>query len=414
MVVAQFRKSTAISLVFVLAACGSQATEPDRLGDLVLVKDDPSDLALSNLPREWSRRFTEGDALFELPFRDVQGLGPLYIRHSCSACHAGDGRGPGAVRKMVLLDEDGLTPASDQSGLAFGHTVRPLMAAGATLAITVPEDRSDLLVTKREPPAVFGRGFIEAVADSEIERIESEQSEAAGPVSGRINWVLYASEPNPDTQFHEHRRGDLLIGRFGLKARIATLDEFAADALQGDMGITSELRPNELPSPFSGDDMRPGVDLDVDRVNRVADYTRLVRLPKRGPEANDERGQELFAAAQCNACHVPTLRTRDDYPIEALAGIDAPIFSDLLLHDMGAAFSDGLPESGASGSEWRTAPLIGMRHIPRYLHDGRAETLEQAIELHGEPDSEAAESVARFQALDADDRAALLNFVSAL
>jgi CxxC motif-containing protein (DUF1111 family) len=403
----------ALPLVFTLAACESER-EPDRLGDLVLVSSDSSDLAFSDLPEVWSRRFIEGDALFELPFRDFQGLGPHYIRESCDSCHAGDGRGPGAVRKMVLVDVDGQTPASDQSGLAFGHTVRPLMAAGATLAITVPSDRVDVLVTKREPPAVFGRGFIEAVADAEIERVEAEQAEAAGPVSGRINWVVYASQPNPDTQFHEHRPGDRLIGRFGLKARIATLDEFAADAFQGDMGMTSELRPDELPGPATSEDELPGVDLDADSVNSVADYTRLLRLPKRAIDANDSRGQELFAAAECSACHVPTLRTRSDYPIEVLADIDAPIFSDLLLHDMGAAFSDGLSEYGASGSEWRTAPLIGLRHLPRYLHDGRAETLEQAIELHGEPDSEAADSVARFSALGADDRATLLKFISAL
>src|SRR5690349_20255028 len=98
---------------------------------------------------------------------------------------------------MVLVGADGHTPIDDQSGLGYGHTVRPLMAAGAEQAITVPEDRTDVLVTKREPPPVFARGYIEAVEDSEIERVAMEQAER-GIVSGEINWVEYASEPNPD------------------------------------------------------------------------------------------------------------------------------------------------------------------------------------------------------------------------
>lgn len=395
-----------------LTACSSERADP--LDGLTLVASDRSDLALGKLDAEWQARFDEGDFLFELPFQDFQGLGPLYIRQSCNSCHENDSRGPGAVRKMVLVDGDGRTPAADQSALAFGHTVRPLMAAGATLAIIVPDDRDDLLVTKREPSAVFGRGYLEAIADDEIERIAARQAEPDSPVSGRINWVEQRSQPNPDTRYHEHQPGERLIGRFGLKARSATLDDFAADAFQGDMGITSDLRPEELPGPSSVDDELPGVDVDADTVNAVADYMRLLRLPKRGAAAEDARGRALFTAAQCGSCHVPSLRTRPDYPIESLAGIDAPIFSDLLVHDMGAQFSDGLSDSEAGPSEWKTAPLLGLRHLPRYLHDGRADTLERAIELHGEPDSEAFESVGKFRALGAADRAALLRFVSAL
>lgn len=398
--------------VFALIGCGSEAPA-ESVGTLQVVSSDPTDLPLLNLPGEWSRRFTTGDALFERPYSDTLGLGPVYIRPRCDSCHARDGRGPGAVRKMVLVDGDGRTPAEDQSALAYGHTVRPLLAAGAALGITVPEDRSDVLVTKREPPAVFGRGYLEAVLDSEIMRVESEQEEH-GRVSGRINWVEYYSEPNPDTRYHSSQKGVPLIGRFGLKARIASLDEFAADAFQGDMGITSPLRPKELPNPSSEDDDVPGIDIDADTVNLVADYMRVLRIPRRGPSAEDAHNAKLFETTGCAECHVPALRTRDDYPVSDLAGIDAPVYTDFLLHDMGPDFSDGLHDSEAEGSEWRTAPLLGLRHLQRYLHDGRAETLEDAIEVHGGEGSEAAESVARFRALPKNQREALLEFVSAL
>lgn len=419
--------------LFPLLACGGDAgprsdeppdepkDEPDQpsdsptdLGDLTLISADPSDIQIGSLSDEWTARFRRGDALFETPFKDNQGLGPVYIRQSCNSCHAADSRGPGAVRKMAVVDADGRTPADDQKAvLPYGPTVRPLMAAGATEGITVPEDAMNLLVTKREPPAVFARGYLEAVEDSEIERVEQEQAER-GNVSGKINWVTYASEANPDTQFHTHQRGDRVIGRFGLKARIASLDDFSADAFQNDMGITSELRPNELPNPAGDTDELPGIDLDTDKLNAVADYMRVLRIPARKADAKDEAGKALFESTGCAECHVPSMHTRADYPIPQLADIDALLYTDLLVHDMGAEYGDGLPEFDAGVSEWRTPPLIGLRHIQRYLHDGRADTVEQAIEMHASEGSEGSSAAEAFGDLSDADRAALLKFVTAL
>ena len=81
-------------------------------------------------------------------------------------------------------------------------------------------------------------------------------------------------------------------------------------------------------------------------------------------------------------CHVPAMRTRADYPIAQIAGIDAPIYSDLLLHDMGAALADGMTDGGAGPRAWRTAPLIGMRFQAGYLHDGRAPSVAEAVVAH--------------------------------
>jgi CxxC motif-containing protein (DUF1111 family) len=396
-----------------LAACGADpASKQPDLSNLTLVHEDSSGLPFAGLSAEWKARFNVGDALFDQVFLDSQGLGPVFIRPSCASCHASDGRGPGAVRKMVLLDDAGL-PLPDQSALAYGHTVRPQTAAGASQGITPPDDTSHMLLTVRMPPAVFGRGALEAIADSEIERAAAEQAERDDGISGRVNWVTYASEPNPDTRFHAHVRGEKLIGRFGLKARVATLDDFTADAYQGDMGITSDLRPDELPNPAASDDELPGIDLPAETVNNVADYMRLLRIPSRAPDP-EVNGATLFARAQCNVCHIPTLHTQADYPIPQLADVDAPIYSDLLLHDMGPAYADGLNDYEAGSSEWRTAPLVGLRHLRNYLHDGRAKTIEQAIQLHDSPGSEAAGSEHAFEQLDAASRAELIEFVSAL
>lgn len=383
----------------------------DPLEGLTVVDEDPSDNPLRGLDAHWEERFFAGDVHFEAVFRPSQGLGPLYIRHSCGSCHAEDARGPGAVRKMVVVEADG-TASPDQSALPWGHTERPQLTAGATQGIVAPE--SGALVTRRFGPAVFGRGYLEAVRDDEIERLEREQAMRTDGISGRINRVPWTSEANPDQPFHVYGPGDEgLVGRFGLKARVATVDEFVADAYQGDMGITSPLRPAELPNPDGmTDDERPGVDVRADTVNLVADYVRLLALPDRAEP--DARGATLFEEVRCAVCHVPSLRTRDDYPVPQLAGVDAPLYTDLLLHDMGADLADGLVEHGAGEREWKTAPLIGLRHLRNYLHDGRASTVEEAIRLHAGPGSEAGDSIDRFEALAPADRQALLDFVSAL
>jgi CxxC motif-containing protein (DUF1111 family) len=413
-------RQLACTLLFAaVGACAGAGTdaepagEPDPLDGVTLVSDDPGDRPLPGLDREWASRFNAGDGLFDHRYYESQGLGPVYIKASCSSCHDKDGRGPGSVRKMVMLDEDGV-PLSDQSGLTWGNTIRPQTITGIDEGIIAPEDKSSLLITVRQPPATFGRGYIEAIADAEIERVEAEQAERGDAISGRINWVTYTSLANADTRFHAHAQGARLIGRFGLKSRIATLDDFSADALLGDMGITSDLRPEELPNPEGDTDDRPGVDAAPDTVNLLADYMRLLRIPSRKQANADSHGQDLFERAECGACHVPSLHTAPDYPVPQLADIEAPVFSDLLLHDMGKGFDDGLFDFDAKSSEWRTAPLLGLRFVRSYLHDGRAKTVEQAIELHGAADSEAADSVQRYRDFSDEDREALVAYVSAL
>lgn len=362
-------------------------------------------------------KFNDGDSLFEVVLRDADGLGPLYTRQFCGACHDDeDGlRGPGFAQKMSVVEADGLTPSSDQSELPFGPTVHPFVTAGATTPIVPPAGVSNVRVTSRIGPPVLGRGYLEAVEDSEIQRVAALQAARTDAIHGIVNTYVFASQPNPDPTFDAHQPGDTVIGRFGLKARIGTLDEFVADALQNDMGITSPLRPTEFPNPDGlTDDDKPGVDASADDVNLRADYVRTIAIPWRATP--DPKGQALFEQAQCSACHVPTLHTRADYPIAALADIDAPIYTDILLHDMGDGLSDSLAdgEGAATPRTWRTAPLIGLRFSREYLHDGRATTLLDAVMDHDSNGSEAHASVQLFSNLSAADQQALLDFVQSL
>lgn len=378
-----------------------------------VVRSDRADLPLFGATPEEVERFDAGDLLFELAYRPADGLGPLYIRASCVACHAGDARGPGRVSRVALTEL--ARPVAGGSPLA--DTLRPYVVAPATQPVTALE-HPGLRLTQRLPPAVFGRGYLEAVADSEIERLERAAQARTGSARGRIHRVTYRSEPNPASPFHAYRNGQSgLIGRFGLKAKLASLDELVADAFQGDMGLTSPLRPHELPNPEGLlDDERPGPDIELELLNTVTDYVRLLELPRRPPEGTDaaRRGSALFKAVGCAVCHVPSLRTRADYPIAALADLDALVYTDLLLHDMGAALSDGVSEGDAAPAEWRTAPLIGLRFAAALMHDGRARDVEEAITAHAGPGSEASDCIDAFEALAPAERAALIGFVEGL
>lgn len=379
-----------------LAACNSwttpengQAAAPARR-----VKVDRPSLPLANLTEQELARFKQGDALFEATVRESDGLGPLYVRDACNACHVDDGRGPGLVTKAAPLDG---SPELAQKLLPFGSTERPYTTAGARVPLLAPQD-ARLRVTHRLPPAVFGRGYLEAISDADLERLAERAKARTGSARGRLNRL---------------KNGE--IGRFGLKARIANLADFTADALSGDMGVSSPTHPEEQPGPEGlRDDAKPGVDFSAEQVELVRDYLRGLQIPERQRSDLRARGQELFAKARCNDCHEPAFETSSNYPLRALSGIRAEVYTDLLLHDMGAALSDGLTEESAGPREFRTAPLIGLRFLPSFLHDGSAKTVEQAIVAHGPADSEGRDSARAFAALSGDERRELVKFVEAL
>jgi CxxC motif-containing protein (DUF1111 family) len=381
-------------------ACGAQERS----------EDVSSDAPLAALSAAWQEQFTAGDALFDNAFRESDGLGPVYIRSSCGACHAGAGRGPGTVERLVQVGSDGLTWVTGQPALAFGSAVKPRAVGGAS-PLMAP-DRTDVLVRTRLAQPVMGRGYLDAISDDVIEALALTQLDQ-GLVSGRVNHVLNASNGNSDERFHQHEKGQRLVGRFGFKARQATLDDFAADAFWGDMGMTSHMRPTEaLNKEGILDDAKMGVDVNDVQLNAVANYVRTIAIP--GRDVADVNGVRLFEQAKCGSCHVPEILTRIDYPIEALANVVAPIYCDLLLHDLGPSMADSIVEGEASGSEWRTAPLIGIRFLKSYLHDGRADSVEAAIAAHGDPESEARFSVELFNAMSVGEKQLLVKFVNSL
>jgi CxxC motif-containing protein (DUF1111 family) len=438
----------------VAAACSSSSpaaapvVDAGSNSDVAIQQGDPSDVPLNGLPIALVQQFNDGDSEFDTSLYPGDGLGPLYTRDSCGGCHDNAARGPGLVQKMVFVGTDGLTPVDNQNlFLPFGNTEHPLAVTsipGVKTPILPPDldggllfdpDAGDggeidagadqLKITIRQGPPVLGRGYMEAIADSEILRMESEQATRTDGIHGHVNHVTFVSVPNPDQTYDTNKTGDSVIGRFGLKARIATLDEFVADALQSDMGITSPMRPTEIPNPDGiTDDLKPGVDLTADEMNVRAMYMRMIAIPDRQENA---AGKALFEKTTCNVCHAESLQTRADYPIAVLANIAAPVYTDMLLHDMGDTLADSVTggnEFEAGPRDWRTSALIGLRFNHAFLHDGRVTSdgtaagltaaMNNAILQHDGTGSEAHNAVMLFKALSPTDQQTLLEFAGSL
>ena len=90
----------------------------------------------------------------------------------------------------------------------------------------------------------------------------------------------------------------------------------------------------------------------------------------------------------------------------------------MLLHDMGAELDDGYTEGYATTAEWRTPPLWGLGLSKDsqggsyfLMHDGRATSISQAIELHG---GEANRSREAYRALSEEEKQQLITFLESL
>jgi CxxC motif-containing protein (DUF1111 family) len=102
----------------------------------------------------------------------------------------------------------------------------------------------------------------------------------------------------------------------------------------------------------------------------------------------------------------------------ALSNQSAPLYSDLLVHHMGAGLADNISQGSAGPDEFRTAPLWGVGQRLFFLHDGRATPtnggLLTAIQEHAGNGSEANGVINLFQHLSNQQKQDLLNFLRSL
>jgi CxxC motif-containing protein (DUF1111 family) len=389
------------------------------------------------------RDFFEGKALFEKSWEPGKpsavggdGLGPLYNEVSCVGCHHQGGTGGGGENdhnvEMVTAVSSS-TPAQAGDALFQGeledlhpgfrnrrsivihkHATTEMVQKRLTKikSYTAVQTREETLVLRkaeRNTPALFGAGTIDQVSDEVLRQAEKRVFPKFPEIKGRVSEL-------PDGR----------LGRFGWKGQIATLDDFVRAACSNELGL--EVPGKHQVSLASAEEFDPTkVKLDMNEEQCELLTTFLARLapPARGP-VDDRRlppwGSMVFESIGCATCHAP-----------ALGGVRG-IYSDLLLHDMGESSSDtavyygaptapqslrnladsqgsSRPSGMAGATEWRTPPLWGVAESAPYLHDGRANTLDDAIRLHG---GEADKTTSRYTKLASTDRRALLRFLSSL
>lgn len=340
-------------------------------------------------------------------------------------------------RNALFVPEQAMVAAEEQGSSKSGKVLRDfqkiqqglqkISSTKAELGNAVFTRRSfhnsvTVSATQRNPIALFGAGLIDSVPDSAIEEAAKTKHKQFPEIKGRVC-----------------RLKDGRIGRFGWKAQKATLYDFSMTACAVELGLHV---PDHAQAgvPLKTDYKPTGLDMNQEECDALVAYLKVLPAPAlykptHAKEAHYlKEGRELFTSVGCAACHTPKLGDVEN------------LYSDLLLHDIGADLVDtgeygafqpsdsgeedleeieatlaqaGTSEGnvtqklvvGAKQAEWRTPPLWGCRDSAPYLHDGRAQTLKQAIAFHG---GEGKDTTIRFFSLSQKQQLQVLAFMKTL
>ena len=365
-----------------------------------------------------------------------RGLGPRFNLDSCAGCHkfpSVGGSSPATnpqvsvapisqvspLMLMKIISPNG--PVREVRFLSDGgvHDLFTIMGRPDTpsgCSILQPDFAGHMSELRfRIPTPTFGAGLIEAISDSTI-----AANEAASKLFGITG--------------HANRSGnDGTITRFGWKAQNKSLMIFSGEAYNVEQGITNDLFPDErgeggVQDPLNCRMVPAGQDhtnyeqtqpqkIPSDAVS-FSNFMRFLAPPAPVTSyanvsvSSIANGAAQFALVGCAACHMPSLPT-GNHDTGALANKTANLYSDLLVHKMGA-LGDGISQGNAGPNEFRTAPLWGLGQRYYFLHDGRTYDLMQAISAHSSTDSEANGVISNFNSLQTQDQQDILNFLRSL
>lgn len=388
--------------------------------------------ALPGLTAKESRLFDRAHVAFaastsvsgKVAGEQARGLGPRFNHNSCAGCHAyptAGGSSPAynpQIDVAVLHGAHNVVPpfitargpvrvarfVQKSDGTPDGG-VHPLFvisgradAPGCNIA--QPDFAAALAannVVFRIPTALYGLGLVEATPDANLRTAFDAQAELKKSLG-------------VDGRFHE-RHGT--IARFGWKAHIATLVEFAGEALSVEHGVTNKIFPNEDEDESIAACRFQKAPEESGSLESSAAFTRLLAPPKTVSSDAARRGAEVFNAVGCQTCHIAA-QTTGPSSVKALSNVTYHPYSDFALHDMGVGLNDRVTQGNATGREWRTTPLWGVGQRLFFLHDGQTSDLVTAITAHASPGSEANGVLARFDRLSRQQTADLLAFLRSL
>ena len=352
----------------------------------------------------------------------ADGLGPVYNAQSCVSCHQNPNSG-GASQFTELRvghnDANGnfVNPTifiNDGKNTITGRSIVNDRAIGPEAQEHIPATEN--IRTLRAALNTLGDGFVEAIDDNTLIAIAEGQPELSeGRIHGEVVQAPIFEAP-----------GQTRVGRFGWKDQHSSLLSFIADAYVNEMGITNRLRPKDSTTVLKNtqDPEDTPDDLGLADIDHFAQFIRGTMVPPRdaalAATPTAQVGHLLFQQLGCGTCHVETITTAPAGTVidggqftvpDALGDKIIHPFGDYLLHDIGTG--DGIVQVGPqdTANKLRTAPLWGLRTRPRFMHDLRSLTLEDAIGRH---DGEAREPARRFKVLSPEEKAALITFLNTL
>ena len=399
---------------------GDSATMPQGHGPIAEDISAPMGEPVPYATAEQRETFERGEAVSLRRFDVASGLGPAFNVTFCTSCHERPtpGGSAGLYRNFAIAGQttsDGVFIPATSAGVSGGVVRLYLHNEDGWSRPPVAESTNTF--GQRNPIPFFGVGLIAELDEAVILEHADPEDEDGDGVSGR---------PNYDQGF---------VGRFGRKAQTVSIEGFIRGPLFNHLGITtdplSEAQKAALPidssmpdalrvdesdlgvlrqgqaaapsEPLFDDDDAPDPELSSEDLFDLVSFAMLMAAPQLEPETpRTKRGATRFDEAGCDTCHTPRL-VGPRGPL--------PIYSDLLLHDMGPQLADGIPQGVATGAEFRTQPLWGIAAVGPYLHDGRAETIADAIEWHA---GEAKTARDRFAAMSEEDQGDLIEFLMSL
>jgi CxxC motif-containing protein (DUF1111 family) len=358
---------------------------------------------LRGLTADQLSAFATGKLEFRNRETPAGGLGPIFNDVSCFACHSAPASG-GASN--ITVTRFGRTTAGLFDPLAeLGGSLLQRRSILPSLREIVPPEANTVALRQTTP--LWGLGLVDAITDDTILALAARP--AIDGITGRAALIT------------DIVSGTQRVGRFGWKNQHASLLGFCADAYANEMGVTNQFfpvqnAPNGKTALIDALHLPDGIEDTVDPTSGktdfelVNDFIRfLAPLPRPAASLASTRGEAVFQQVGCAVCHVPVLTTGPS-DVAAIANKPVPLFSDLLLHDMGT-LGDGIAQGAATATEFRTAPLWGVRAGGRLLHDGRALNADQAIRMHA---GQGAVSRDRYVALTPAQRLDLLAFLNTL
>lgn len=319
-----------------------------------------------------SRRFINGDGLYDDALTQAAGLGPVYAGYSCGSCHRNAGRTKPALWTQIGTDPDG-TPVYGSGSYGFSamlvyvtrkngtffqnygrvlhdqsiygvtaegklecrwHEEQFAFPDGETYSLAYPQytitdwykgygetgepiDPEELFCTVRIPLRHVGMGQMMALDRNEIEQLAAKSNYPEYGISGRCNYIT--------------ERGIRQLGLSGNKAQHADLT--VELGFSSDMGATNSRYPEKICEGQS--QMQEGsmmgllydrLDVTTEDMEDVDFYLHGLGVPARrlgstkqpaaykGRTINEREliaiGEQKFYEAKCHLCHVTTLHTR--------------------------------------------------------------------------------------------------------